>query len=289
MKTAEFPDRFAPEIAPAASAAYTRCSCVSIHKGRVVAINTLIVDDEKPARDELAYLLKGFPEINVIAQGKNGVEAVALIKEHAPDLVFLDVKMPGLDGFGVLKKVVERKIRLPHVVFATAFDDYAVDYVLKPFDKARIAKAIQRARREIEAQTSPAERLEQLVNQLGAGGAKNRGPAQVPKLLVKSQQKLLLVDSDDLIFAMIEEGAVSVSTRDIEGTSNYRTLEELQAALDTESYWRPHRSYLVSIRHIKEVVPWFNSTYMLKMDDKKQTEIPVSRQQAKRLRELFRL
>jgi two-component system response regulator LytT len=266
-------------------------------KGRIVAINTLIVDDEKPARDELAYLLKGFPEINVIAQGKNGVEAVALIKEHAPDLVFLDVKMPGLDGFGVLKKVVERKIKLPHVVFATAFDHYAVqafdvnavDYVLKPFDKARIAKAIQRARREIEAQTSPAERLEQLVNQLGAGGAKNRGPAQVPKLLVKSQQKLLLVDSDDLIFAMIEEGAVSVSTRDIEGTSNYRTLEELQAALDTESYWRPHRSYLVSIRHIKEVVPWFNSTYMLKMDDKKQTEIPVSRQQAKRLRELFKL
>src|SRR5579885_1220503 len=95
-------------------------------KGRLVVINTLIVDDEKPARDELAYFLKGFPEINVIAQGKNGVEAVALIKEHAPDLVFLDVKMPGLDGFGVLKKVVERKIRLPHVVFATAFDHYAV-------------------------------------------------------------------------------------------------------------------------------------------------------------------
>jgi two-component system LytT family response regulator/two-component system response regulator LytT len=261
-----------------------------------LAINTLIVDDEKPARDELAYLLKGFPEINVIAQGKNGVEAVSLIKEHSPDLVFLDVKMPGLDGFGVLKKVVERKMKVPHVVFATAFDHYAVqafdvnavDYVLKPFDKGRVAKAIQRARREIEAQTSPAERLEQLVNQLG-GGAKQKGPVQVPKLLVKSQQRLLLVDSDDLIFAVIDEGAVSVSTRDVEGTSNYRTLEELQAALDTESYWRPHRSYLVNIHHIKEVVPWFKSSYMLKMNDKKQTEIPVSRHQAKRLRELFKL
>src|SRR5579871_5374396 len=260
-------------------------------------ISTLIVDDEKPARDELAFLLKSFPEINLVGQGKNGLEAVNLIKEHSPDLVFLDVQMPGLDGFGVLKKLVERKARVPHVVFATAFDHYAVqafdvnavDYVLKPFDKARIAKAIQRARREIEAQTSPAERLEQLVNQLGAGGAKGRASAQVPKLLVKSQQKLLLVDSDDLIFGMIEEGAVSVSTREVEGASNYRTLEELQAALDTESYWRPHRSYLVSISHIKEVVTWFNSTYMLKMDDKKQTEIPVSRQQAKRLRELFKL
>src|SRR5258708_5978314 len=91
-----------------------------------MAITTIIIDDEKPARDELAFLLKGFPEINVIGQGKNGVEAVSLIKEHAPDLVFLDVKMPGLDGFGVLKKIVERKMKMPHVVFATAFDQYAV-------------------------------------------------------------------------------------------------------------------------------------------------------------------
>src|SRR5258707_3703052 len=98
-----------------------------------MAINTIIVDDEKPARDELAFLLKGFPEINVIGQGKNGVEAVSLIKEHGPDLVFLDVKMPGLDGFGVLKKIVAAKMRMPHVVFATAFDQYAV----QAFDERR--------------------------------------------------------------------------------------------------------------------------------------------------------
>jgi two-component system, LytTR family, response regulator LytT len=265
-----------------------------------VPINTLIVDDEKPARDELAYLLKAFPEINVIAQGKNGVEAVSLIKEHNPDLVFLDVKMPGLDGFGVLKKLVERKMRVPHVVFATAFDHYAVqafdvnavDYVLKPFDKGRIAKAIQRARKEIEAHTSPAERLEQLVNQLGAGAnGPKTAPAHAPhaKLLVKVQQKMLLVAANDLIFASIDDGLISVTTTDLEGTSNYRTLEELQAALEGDSFWRPHRSYLVNIDHIKEVVPWFKSTYMLKMDDKKQTQIPVSRQQTKRLRELFKL
>lgn len=257
-------------------------------------INTIIVDDEKPARDELAYLLKGFPEINVIGQGKNGVEAVSLIKEHAPDLVFLDVQMPGLDGFGVLKKLVERKMKVPHVVFATAFDHYAVqafdvnavDYVLKPFDKARISKAIQRARREIEARTSPAERLERLVSQLGAAKQTSAPPV---KLLVKSQQKLLLVDGEDLIWASIDRGSISVMTRDVEGSSNYRTLEELNAALDSESFWRPHRSYLVNIHHIKEVVPWFNSTYMLKMNDKKQTEIPVSRAQIKRMRELFKL
>jgi two-component system, LytTR family, response regulator LytT len=256
-------------------------------------INTIIVDDEKPARDELAFLLKGFPEINLIGQGKNGVEAVALIKEHAPDLVFLDVQMPGLDGFGVLKKLVERKMKVPHVVFATAFDHYAVqafdvnavDYVLKPFDKARIAKAIQRARKVMDTQTPAAERLEQLVSQLGAA----KQTAQPVKVLVKSQQRLLLVDAEDLVFASIEDGLISVVARDTEGTLNYRTLEELHATLDSESFWRPHRSYLVNIHHIKEVVPWFKSSYMLKMSDKKQTEIPVSRAQTKRLRELFKL
>jgi two-component system response regulator LytT len=258
-----------------------------------MAINTIIVDDEKPAREELAFLLKGFPEINVIGQGKNGVEAVALIKEHAPDLVFLDVQMPGLDGFGVLKKLVERKVKVPHVVFATAFDHYAVqafdvnavDYVLKPFDKARIAKAITRARKMLDSQTTVTERLEQLVNQLGA----TKQAPQPVKLLVKAQQRLLLVDSDALVFASIEAGSISVVARDAEGSSNYRTLEELHAALDSDSFWRPHRSYLVNIHHIKEVVPWFNSTYMLKMSDKKHTEIPVSRAQTKRLRELFKL
>ncbi|HEY2461104.1 MAG TPA: LytTR family DNA-binding domain-containing protein [Candidatus Acidoferrum sp.] len=257
-------------------------------------ITTIIVDDEKPARDELVFLLKAFPEINIIGQGKNGVEAVALIKEHSPDLVFLDVQMPGLDGFAVLRKLVERKMKVPHVVFATAFDQYAVqafdvnavDYVLKPFDKTRIAKAIQRARREIDAQTSPTERLEQLVNQLGAANNSASHPA---KLLVKSQQRLLLVDSEDLILASIEDGLISVIARDVEGSSNYRTLEEMHDALDDESFWRPHRSYLVNIHHIKEVVPWFKSSYMLKMNDKKQTEIPVSRAQTKRLRELFKL
>src|ERR1700724_3356301 len=153
-------------------------------------INTITNEDENASSEELAFLLKAFPEINLLAQGKNGVEAVNLIKEHAPDLVFLDVQMPGLDGFGVLKKLVERKIKVPHVVFATAFDHYAVqafdvnavDYVLKPFDKSRIAKAIQRARKAMETQTTTTERLEQLVTQLGA----SKQAAQPDKLLVKS-------------------------------------------------------------------------------------------------------
>jgi len=257
-------------------------------------INTIIVDDEKPARDELVFLLKGFPEINVIGQGKNGVEAMALIKEHSPDLVFLDVQMPGLDGFGVLKKLVERKMKVPHVVFATAFDQYAVkafdvnaiDYVLKPFDKARIAKAIQRARKVMDTDATTTERLEQLVTQLEAS-KQSSSPAM--KLLVNSHERLLLIDSDDVIFATLDGGSTHVIARDLEGTANYRTLEDLQTALESDAFWKPHRSFLVNIHHIKEVVPWFKGTYMLKMDDKKQTQIPVGRSQVKRMRELFKL
>jgi two-component system response regulator LytT len=259
-----------------------------------MSINTIIVDDEKPARDELAFLLKAFPEINVLATGKNGVDAFNLIKEYNPDLIFLDVQMPGLDGFGVLQKLVERKLKVPHIVFATAFDHYAVqafdvnavDYVLKPFDKARINRAIQKVKKEIESQTSPTERLEQLVSQLAAPKPANAQPA---KVMIRSQQRMLLVDSRDLIFASIEGGLISIAAKDAEGTSNYRTLDELLEALDADSFWRPHRSYLVNIHHIKEVVPWFKSSFMLKMNDKKQSEIPVSRQQTKRLRELFNL
>jgi two-component system LytT family response regulator/two-component system response regulator LytT len=258
-------------------------------------INVIIVDDEKPARDELAYLLKSFQEISLIGQGKNGVEALALIKEHSPDLVFLDVQMPGLDGFGVLKKLVERKMKMPHVVFATAFDQYAVqafevnavDYVLKPFDKSRIAKAIQRARKMLETQTTATERLEQLVSQLGA--AKQNSSPPVVKVLINSQQRLLLVDAEDMILASIDGGMITVVARELEGSSNYRTLEEMEEALASEHFWRPHRSFLVNIHHIKEVIPWFKSTYMLKMDDKKQTQVPVSRSQTKRLRELFKV
>jgi two-component system response regulator LytT len=259
-----------------------------------MAIRTVIVDDERPARDELGYLLRAFPEIAVIAQGKNGIEAVALIKEHTPDLVFLDVQMPGLDGFGVIQKLVERKVRLPQIVFATAFDHYAiqafevsaVDYVLKPFDKARIARAVQRAKKMIDAQVSPVERFEALVGQLGAPKAKT---AQPVKLLVKSQARMFLVDAEEMIYASIQDGTITIYARDAEGISNYRTIEELASALDGDVFWRAHRSYLININHIKEVVPWFKSSYMLKMNDKRQSEIQVSRAQTKRLRELLKL
>src|SRR5437588_10101678 len=137
-------------------------------------LSAVIVDDEQLARDELAYLLKNVDDVNVVAQGKNGVEAVNLIREHNPDLVFLDVQMPGLDGFGVIKKLLDKKVPLPKIVFATAFDQYAVkafevnavDYLLKPFDKTRVAQSIQKAKTKLESTGGSTGKLESLVRSL---------------------------------------------------------------------------------------------------------------------------
>ena len=255
-------------------------------------MTALIVDDEQLARDELAFLLKGFSDVEVVGQGKNGLEAITLIRELNPQLVFLDVQMPGLDGFGVIKKLREKKVRPPFFIFATAYDQYAVhafevnalDYLLKPIARARLEKAIDKMRGMIEAAEPPQEKLDRLVHLVA-----ERPEGQMGKLLLKTSGRLYLVDASELVYASIEDGVISLVTREMEGESNFRTVEDLQANLDPNSFWRAHRSYLVNIHRIKEVVPWFKSSYQLKMDDRKQTEIPVSRAQTRKLRELLHL
>ena len=259
-----------------------------------MSLSAVIVDDEQLARDELAYLLKNLGDIEVVAQGKNGLEAVNLIREHSPDLVFLDVQMPGLDGFGVIKKLLDKKHPLPKIVFSTAFDQYAVkafevnavDYLLKPFDKKRVAQSVERARAQMEPADSSSDKFDTLVKMLESQ------KTQASKILLKAAGRLFLVNQRDICFASIEEGIITVVTggaNGMEGQSNCRTLEELLDNLDQNLFWRAHRSYLVNINRIKEVVPWFKSSYQLRMDDRKQTEIPVARAQTKRLRELFKL
>jgi two-component system, LytTR family, response regulator LytT len=291
-----------------------------------MSITALIIDDEQLAREELEYLLREEEDIDVLAQGRNGIEAVELIQSHHPDVVFLDVQMPGLDGFAVLKRLIElQKGRdsapLPQIVFATAFDQYAVrafdvnaiDYLLKPFDHSRVMQALDRVRkhvhesgpREINAGTGDdhnsldgvetrdtgtrIEALLKLMEQQQAG-AKSASPhLHSGKIVLQAQSRLLLIDQKDICFAAIDEGTITVATPTLEGQSKCRTLEELLDLLDPSIFWRAHRSYVVNINHIREVVPWFKSSYQLRMADKKQTEIPVSRAQTRRLRELFKL
>jgi DNA-binding LytR/AlgR family response regulator len=260
-------------------------------------LTALIVDDEPLARQELLYLLQSADGVEVLAQGSNGIEAVELIRTHKPDVVFLDVQMPGLDGFAVLKKLLDKKMHLPQVVFATAFDQYAVrafevnavDYLLKPFDRKRVLKTIEKVRARIAGSNGdPGDaRLDALLKLVEERTQPPRPGAG--KVIVRALGRLLLVDQREICFASIEGGAISVITRGVEGQSNCRTLEELMDQLDPEAFWRAHRSFVVNIQHIREVVPWFKSSYQLRMDDPKKTEIPVSRAQTKRLRELFNL
>jgi two-component system, LytTR family, response regulator LytT len=255
-------------------------------------LTALIVDDEQPARDELAFLLRGFPEIEVIGQGKNGVEAVNLIRDLNPQLVFLDVQMPGLDGLGVIQKLLEKKVRLPLFIFVTAYDNYAVqafevsavDYLLKPVSPSRLEKALARVRKITEKTAPTDQKIDKLVEML-----ERRPLPQKNKLVVKAGGRLYLLDSDEVVYASIEDGVISIVTRELEGQSNFRTVEELQNTLDPKVFWRVHRSYLINVNRIKEVIPWFKSSYQLKMDDRKRTEIPVSRAQTRKLRELLNL
>ena len=251
-------------------------------------LSTIIVDDEQLACEELAFLLKEFPDVEVVCRGANGLEAVDLIEKIEPDLVFLDVNMPGLDGLGVVRRLREKDIELPHFIFVTAYDQYAVeafrlaamDYLLKPLERGRLAETIERARRTIQEKKAP-----EAAPSLKAVAA----AAPRSKLLVRASNRNFIVDANEVIYATIDNGLITLVTTNLEGHSNYRTIEDLQANLDREMFWRVHRSFLVNINRIKEVVPWFKSSYQLRMDDKKHTEVPVSRVQTRRLRELFKL
>jgi two-component system, LytTR family, response regulator LytT len=259
-----------------------------------LTLSTVVVDDEQLARDELAYLLKDFPEIEVMAAASNGLDAVDVIRKLEPDLVFLDIHMPGLDGLGIINRLRELGAEPPHFIFVTAYEQHAVeafrlealDYLLKPVERGRLAESIERARRVIQEKKNAG---------WGSGAALAAGPAAKPasaarsKLLVKANNRNFIVDASEVIYATIDDGLITLVTTNIEGHSNYRTIEDLQANLDREMFWRVHRSYLVNINRIKEVVPWFKSSYQLRMDDRKHTEVPVSRVQTRRLRELFKL
>lgn len=253
-------------------------------------ITCVIVDDEELALEELRYLLESMAEVEVAGQGRNGLEAIKLVEELEPDLLFLDIQMPGLNGFQVVEALL-KKDALPEVVFVTAYDQYAVqafdvnvvDYILKPVEKARLEKAIQRVKKQLDSKTVTENRLRELLNMMTPASQKKT------KLLVKDKNRHILIDSDEVIYATVSEGVVSVAAKELVGDTNYRTLEDLQADLDPEVFWRVHRSYLVNINKIKEVIPWFNRTLQLKMHDRNETEIPVSRAHAKRFKEYLKL
>lgn len=254
-----------------------------------MSVRALVVDDEQLARDELCFLLASFPEVEIVGQAENGLEAVSLVRELVPDLLFLDIQMPGLDGFQVVRELM-RDADVPQFVFVTAYDRYAIeafevnaiDYLLKPVDKGRLRQAVDRAVKRKREGKPIEKQLERLL------GALERGP-RPKRVVVKVGERFMLVDSSDVIYASLEDGSVHIVTDRVRGTSNVRTLDELSSVLDPAVFWRVHRAYIVNLERIQEVIPWFNRTIQLKMADRAGTEIPVSRSQTRRLKEHLNL
>jgi len=258
-------------------------------------IRAFVVDDEQLAREELCFLLGQAGDVEVVGQANDGVDALRLIGELEPDLVFLDVQMPGLTGFEVARRLIEADLLRP-LVFVTAFDQSAaevasvdaVDYLLKPVDSARLEQTLARARKRLASEQpargrlTPAdlERVERAIAAL---------ETRQEQVAIRVGQRYLLVPAVEISHASVVDETLTVATQTMSGQSNYRTLDELQARLDPAIFWRVHRSHLVNIRNIKEVVPLFSRNYVLKMKDAKATEIPVSRAQTKRLRDYLKL
>jgi two-component system LytT family response regulator/two-component system response regulator LytT len=254
-------------------------------------LRAVVADDEQPAREELCFLLGQIDNVTIVGQADNGVSALEVIGTVEPHVAFLDVQMPGLTGFEVASLLAEGGAASPRVVFVTAYDQYAidafdvnaVDYLLKPVEQRRLEQAIDKVRQRIAVGQGRDERIDHLVR-LMADRTRRR-----EQLALKVGDRFLLVQADEVIHASVDGDTIVVATAHVVGTSNYRTLDELQARLDPEVFWRVHRSHLVNISKIKEIVPWFSRNYMLRMKDGKGTEIPVSRSQTKRLRDYLKL
>jgi two-component system response regulator LytT len=258
-------------------------------------IKAVVVDDEQLAREELCYLLGRVGGVTVVGQAGNGVDAIDVVETTRPDLVLLDIQMPGLTGFEVARRLGEEGVDT-HVVFVTAFDQHAiqafevnaVDYLLKPVEADRLGTAVDRVRRRMQTDRRAPRNggngdLEKLLTLLAERQDRRE------QLAIKVADRFILIHADDIVHASVEDDVITLVTNSLSGTSNYRTLDELQARLDPAVFWRVHRSHLVNINKVKEIVPWFSRNYLLRMRDAKGTEIPVSRSQTKRLREYLRL
>ncbi len=245
-------------------------------------IRALIVDDERPARERLCRMLAGNDLVEVIGEAGSGVEAVEMVETLRPDLLFLDIQMPGLDGFGVIEALEDP----PPVIFVTAYDEYAIhafevnalDYLLKPFSRERLGKAICRAQESLAEERDFATRLGPLLESLAAQGR------CLTRLAVRDRDRIRVLDVGEVDWIGVEGEQVMVHV----GDRTYpirRTLAELEARLDPACFFRAHRSAIVNLDRVKEVIPWFKGSHKLRLTTG--AEVELSRARARALRELL--
>lgn len=291
-------------------------------------IRTILIDDEAPARDELRYLLttNHSTTIDIIGEADNATSAISLITHEKPQLIFLDIHMRGLSGLE-LAEVIHDISPDSRIIFATAYDEYALkafelqalDYVVKPIEEDRLAKAIQHVVKALYPQGLPSNdktttlantttetsnisssnttnKISNEINTIASNSNTSSLLATTPavrtnKLAVDDGAHILLIDLDSIAYITGESGRLEVHTDSGKYGSN-KTLTELQERLRGTSLYRVHRSYIVNLNKVREVVPWFKGTYWLRLP--KQTakgqelvDIPVSKAQVKLIKELL--
>jgi DNA-binding LytR/AlgR family response regulator len=247
-----------------------------------MSLQTLIVDDEAPARERLKRFLGNLEGVEVIGDAKDGVQAVEMIESLSPDLVLLDIQMPGLDGFGVLEALEDP----PAVIFVTAYDQYAIrafevhalDYLLKPFSRERLVDAIGRAREALAEEQGLSSRLGPLLQSLAAEGR------YLIRLAVRDRQSIRVLDADEVDWIGIEDEQAMVHVGDQAYTIR-RTLAELEARLDPARFFRAHRSAIVNLDRVQEIIPWFKGSHILRLTTG--AEVDLSRARARALRKLL--
>jgi two-component system LytT family response regulator len=245
-------------------------------------VRILIVDDETPARERLKRLLADIEGVEFIGEAEDGLRAVELIEREQPDLVLLDIQMPGLDGFGV----IEALGKPPPIVFVTAYDEYAIrafevnalDYLLKPFSHERLEQAIRRAQEAQVEERSFTSRLGPLLESLASQGH------YLTRLAVRDRDRIRVLNVDEVDWIGVENERTFVHVRS-EAYPIRRTLADLEARLDPARFFRAHRSAVVNLDRVKEIVPWFKGSHKLRLTTG--AEVELSRAQARALRKIL--
>ncbi|ATW27018.1 LytR/AlgR family response regulator transcription factor [Candidatus Formimonas warabiya] len=259
-------------------------------------LKTLIVDDEYPARQELRYLLEQFPDIEVVGEAAGATEALKLIQALEYDILFLDINLPGINGLELAASLLKLP-RSPQVIFITAYDNYAVDafdvnavdYIMKPIAKQRLKKAIDKVHGKLKKEEEEPERKDpsgDKGNPESYAISGERGELMSSRIIAESGEKAILVDVKDIYFAYTEGEKVFVKTFGERMHTRF-TLKELEIKLGKKNFFRAHRSFIVNLDKVKEILPFFKGTCLLVLEDKERSEIPVSRNQAKILRKIL--
>lgn len=225
-------------------------------------LKILIADDEQPARKKILSFLKDESGEYIVKEAANGIEAAELIDEFNPDLILLDIQMPGLNGFELIETIGADK--MPAIIFTTAFDQYAIDafevnaidYLLKPFDSSRFQKSFRRALSEINLKKQPEKLITNLL------GTINKEKKPLNKFIVKKGQKYIFVPAADVYYLTAEDKYVQISTEK-ESFLIRDSITNIENRLDADVFKKVHRSALVNVNYVKEIQPWSHGDFII--------------------------